>query len=399
MHLSLTARYSNALMVTLTVLLVAGCGPEKPAKTAASPPKVTVVTASRTSVPITTELPGRTSPYLVAQVRARIDGIVQKRNFEEGDDVKANQLLYQIDAGAYQAALQSAQANLQKAQANLVVTRLQAERAKVLVAGNAISQQTYDNDVASQHQAEADVAAAKAAVANANINLGYTHVTAPISGRSSTSQVTQGAFVQASAATLLTTIQQIDPMYVDLNQSSVTSLHLRRDIANGNIKANDTNAIKVILTLEDGTEYPVPGKLQFNGITVDPNTGSVTVRAIFANPQSVLLPGMFVRARIEQGVNDNAYLVPIPAVSRNTQGQANVWIVDKDNKVTQRVVQAQNTQGNNWVVTAGLEDGERIVVNGLQKIRPGIEVAATEVPAAQTQAAAGQSAPAATNTQ
>src|SRR5437868_6239650 len=322
MHSHKTHRRRACLGATLVVLGLAGCGPATHTVSKPATPEVAVVTVKRTSVPVAAELPGRTSAYLIAQVRARVDGIVQKRTFQEGTDVKANQPLYEIDPAPYRAALNSADATLQKAEANLAMTTTQAERYKILVAGNAISKQAYDNAVAAQQQAAADVAAGKAAVALAKLNLGYTGVVSPIAGRSGVSQVTQGAYVQGSAATLLTTVQQIDPIYVDLNQASVSGLLLRRDVASGQVRLNGPDQAKVTLTLEDGTQYPLPGTLQFSGITVDPATGSVTVRAIFPNPRNVLLPGMFVRARVEQGVNDNALLVPVPGVGHNQQGQA-----------------------------------------------------------------------------
>jgi membrane fusion protein (multidrug efflux system) len=364
----------------LAVLMLAGCGPAKQAKPPAPAPQVTVVTVKRTSVPVTVELPGRTSAYLVAQVRARVDGIVQKRSFQEGADVQANQPLYQIDPAQYRAALDSALAAQQKAEANLVTTRLQAERYQLLIGGNAVSKQAYDNAVAAQQQAAADVAAARADVAMARLNLGYTTVVSPITGRSSASQVTQGAYVQASAATLLTTVQQIDPIYVDLNQASVAGLQLRRDVASGRLASTGPDQARVTLLLEDGSQYPLAGTLQFSGITVDPGTGSVTIRALFPNPKHVLLPGMFVRARFEQGVNDRALLVPIPAITHDPKGQATALVVGPDNKVVQRPVQTQNMTGGAWVVTAGLNEGERVVVSGVQKVQPGMKVRAAEAP-------------------
>src|SRR5882672_4926010 len=268
---------------TISVVLAA-CGPAKPATTTPQPAQVSVVTVHRSSVPITIELPGRTSPYLVAQVRARVDGIVLKRDFKEGSDVKAGQRLYQIDPAPYLAALDSARAALRKAQANLASASALVERYKVLVAANAVSKQDYDNAVAAQGQAEADVATGKAMVTTAQINVDYTNVVAPIVGRSGPSLVTQAAYVQTSAATLMTTGQQIDPIYVDLTQSSVEGLQLRRDIATGQLKVAGPNQAKVVLTLEDGSSYSVPGALQFSDITVNPGTGSVTLRAIFPNP-------------------------------------------------------------------------------------------------------------------
>lgn len=389
MYLHKTHWHSANLAATLAVLSLAGCGPAKHVSSKPRTPEVTVVTVKRTSVPVAVELPGRTSAYLIAQVRARVDGIVQKRSFQEGADVKANQPLYQINPAPYRAALNSAEATLQKAEANLTMTTAQADRYKVLIAGNAVSKQAYDNAVAAQSQAAADVAAGKAAVAIAKLNLGYTDVVSPIAGRSGISQVTQGAYVQGSAATLLTTVQQIDPIYVDLNQASVAGLQLRRDVASGQVKLNGLDQAKVTLTLEDGTQYPMSGTLQFSGITVDPATGSVTVRAIFPNPKNVLLPGMFVRARFEQGVNDNALLVPVPGVGHNPQGQATTLVVGPDNTVEQRTIQTQNMLGDKWVVTGGLHEGERIIVAGGQNVPPGKLVHAVEAPNRTAQAAAG----------
>ncbi|MDB5903123.1 MAG: efflux transporter periplasmic adaptor subunit [Betaproteobacteria bacterium] len=369
-----------ALLAALAGL--AGCGGAKPAAPAAQPPEVSVVAVQRASVPVTTELPGRTSPYLVAQVRARVDGIVLRRDFGEGGDVKAGQRLYQIDPAPYRAALDSAIGALQKSQANLVAMNAQAERYKVLVQANAVSKQEYDNAVSTQGQAAADVAFGKAGVQTAKINLGYTDVVSPITGRTGLSLVTQGALVQASAATLLTTVQQIDPIYVDLNQSSVQGLQLRRDVASGKVKLKGPAEARVTLFMEDGTQYPRPGTLQFTDITVDQNTGSVTVRAIFPNPTYVLLPGMFVRARIEQGVNENALLVPQVGVSHDQQGQATALVVGADNKVALRTIQASRLVGTNWVVDAGLNQGEKVVVSGRQKAPPGTLVRAVETSAA-----------------
>jgi membrane fusion protein (multidrug efflux system) len=267
----------------------------------------------------------------------------------------------------------------------------QAERYKVLVAANAVSKQDYDNAVSTQGQAAADVATGKAAVATAQINLGYTNVGSPISGRSGPSLVTEGAYVQASAATLMTTVQQIDPVYVDLTQSSVEGLQLRRDIASGQLKLNGPDQAKVTLVLEDGTQYPLPGSLQFTDITVDQGTGSVTLRAIFPNPRFVLLPGMFVRARIEEGVKENAFLVPQVGVTHDPSGKATALVVGPDSKVAVRPLQLRGTSGDQWIVEGGLDDGDRVIVAGVQKVQPGAVVQAVE---AQTViAAATPSAP------
>jgi membrane fusion protein (multidrug efflux system) len=378
MNSDLTTRCRVGLAPALAAMVLGGCGVAKPATTVSQPPEVSVVTVHSGSVPITTELPGRTSAYLVAQVRARVDGIVQDREFKEGGEVKAGQRLYQIDPAPYIASLNSATASLQKAAANLASTTAQAERYKVLVAANAVSKQDYDNAVSAQGQAAADVATGNAAVAMARINLGYTNVVSPIAGRSGPSQVTQGAYVQASAATLMATVQQIDPIYVDLTQSSVEGLKLRRDVASGQLKLNGPNQAKVTLLLEDGTQYPAPGSLQFTDITVDQGTGSVTMRAIFPNSRFVLLPGMFVRARIEEGVNEDAILVPQVGVTHDPKGQASALVVGPDSKVAVRPLQLKGTSGNQWIVAGGLADGDRVIVAGVQKVQPGALVQAVE---------------------
>jgi membrane fusion protein (multidrug efflux system) len=341
-------------------------------------PEVTVVAVHAQAVPVTIELPGRTSAYLVAQVRARVDGIVRRQEFKEGSQVKAGQRLYQIDPAPYIAALASAQATLQKAQANLTSTTATAERYKLLVGRNAVSKQDYDTAVAAQGQAAADVASGKAAVETAKINLGYTNVVSPISGRAGISQVTPGAYLQSSQATLMTTVQQIDPIKVDLTQSSVEGLRLRRDYASGKLNLNGPGQAKVTVVLEDGTEYSRPGSLQFTDITVDQSTGSVTVRAIFPNPDSVLLPGMFVRARVEEGVRENAFLVPQVGVTHDQQGHATALVVGPDNKVALRTLELAGTQGDQWIVEGGLEDGDRVIVAGVQRAQSGATVQAVE---------------------
>lgn len=367
-------------LALLAATLLAGCTGGKAALAPPQPPEVAVVTVQRATVPVTTELPGRTSAYLMAQVRARVDGIVLKREFTEGADVKVGQRLYQVDPAPYRAALDSALAALQKAQANLAAMNAQAERYQILIGGNGVSKQEYDNAIAAQGQAAADVASGRAAMQTARINLGYTDVVSPIAGRIGPSQVTQGAYVQASAATPMATVQQIDPIYVDLNQSSVAGLQLRRDVASGRLKLNGPDQAKVTLLLEDGSQYSESGTLQFTDITVDPGTGSVTVRAIFPNPHQMLLPGMFVRARIDQGVDDNAMLVPQVGVTHNSQGQATALVVGSDDKVASRTIQATRTLGDQWVVQGGLNEGERVIVTGVQKVQPGMVVRAVEAP-------------------
>src|SRR6266851_228626 len=376
----------RSIALLSVALVVLGCVQAKQPLPSPTAPEVTVVTIHRQPVPVTTELPGRTSAYLVAQVRARVDGIVLRREFTEGADVKLGQWLYQIDPAPYRATLDSALAALQKAQANVAAMNAQAERYKILIGGNGVSKQEYDNAIAAQAQAAADVAASEAAVQIARINLGYTDVVSPITGRIGPSQVTQGAYVQASAENPMATVQQIDHIYVDLKQSRVEGLQLRRDVASGRLKLNGPGQAKVTLLLEDGTRYTESGTLQFTDITVDPSTGSVTVRAIFPNPHHVLLPGMFVRARIDEGVDNTAMLVPQVGVTHNPQGQATALVVGPDNKVASRTLQTARTLGDKWVVQRGLDEGERVIVAGVQKALPGMLVRAVEAQIKTTQA-------------
>jgi membrane fusion protein (multidrug efflux system) len=315
--------------------------------------------------------------------------------------VKAGQRLYKIDPAPYIAQLNSAKATLAKAQANLVSVTAQASRYKVLVAANAVSKQDYDNAVASEGQAAADVASGKAAVDTAQINLGYTDVVSPVSGQVGISQVTPGAYVQASAATLMSTVQELDPMYVDLTQSSLDGLKLRRDVQEGRLKTSGPDAAKVTLILEDGRTYSEKGKLQFSDVTVDQSTGSVTVRALFQNKDRVLLPGMFVRARIEEGVNDQAILVPQIGVTHDQKGTPTALVVGADNKVALRQLVTSRTYGSNWVVDSGLNPGDRVIVQGTDKVRPGMEVKTVpaQLPATPASDATAQGAPAASGAQ
>ncbi|MBR8273908.1 efflux RND transporter periplasmic adaptor subunit [Burkholderia cenocepacia] len=383
------------ITVATAAVFLAACGKKESAPPPQTP-EVGVVTVQPQAVPVFTDLPGRTSAFLVAQVRARVDGIVLRREFTEGTDVKAGQRLYKIDPAPYTAALNSAKATLAKAQANLVTQNALVARYKVLVAANAVSKQDYDNAVATQGQAAADVAAGKAAVDTAQINLGYTDVVSPISGRVGISQVTPGAYVQASQATLMSTVQQLDPVYVDLTQSSLEGLKLRQDVQSGRLKTSGPGAAKVSLILEDGKTYSEPGKLQFSDVTVDQTTGSVTIRAVFPNPGRVLLPGMFVRARIEEGVNENAFLVPQIGVTHDQKGQAIAMVVNASNKVEPRPLKTTGMQGQNWIVEGGLQAGDHVIVQGVDKVRPGATVKtvpAQLAPAAD--AASGAAAPAA----
>ncbi|HEY4066112.1 MAG TPA: efflux RND transporter periplasmic adaptor subunit [Burkholderiaceae bacterium] len=389
-----TCRVCVSGAAALLTLLLAGCG-KKPAPAPPPPPEVGVVTLQATPVPVYSDLPGRTGAFLIAQVRARVDGIVLRREFSEGAEVKAGQRLYKIDPASYIATMNSAKATLARAQANLVAQNAQVERYKVLVAGNAVSKQNYDNAVAAQGQAVADVQSGKAAVETAQINLGYTDVVSPISGRIGLSQVTPGAYVQASGATLMTTVQQLDPMYVDLTQSSVDGLQLRSDIQSGRLQTQGTQAAKVTLTLENGRTYDAPGKLQFTDVSVDQGTGSVTVRAVFPNKGGVLLPGMFVRARLEEGVDNNAILVPQVGVTHDQSGRAVALLVGSDNKVSQAVLTTAGTRGADWIVTGGLKPGDRVIVQGTEKVKPGGEakpVAAQLAASAASAASAGSAA-------
>lgn len=384
---------SAASLGIASAVILAACG-QKPPPAAPPTPEVGVYTVQPQAVPVISELPGRTSAFLVSQVRARVDGIVLSREFTEGADVKAGQRLYKIDPAPYIAARNNAKATLAKAQANLATQNAQVARFKVLVEGNAVSKQDYDNAVAAQGQAAADVEAGKAQLDTATINLGYTDVTAPVSGRIGLSQVTPGAYVQAGAATLMTTVQQLDPVYVDMAQSSVDGLKLRRQIEEGRLQTSGANAAKVTLTLEDGRAYPETGKLQFSDVSVDTGTGSVTVRAIFPNKKRVLLPGMFVRAKIDEGVNDKALTVPQIGVTHDAKGQPTVLVVGDDNKVALRPITTSATYGSNWIVESGLKPGERVVVNGVDKVKPGMTVkpVAAVLPDAPASAANGSAA-------
>jgi membrane fusion protein (multidrug efflux system) len=371
-------------------LTVAGCKKEQaPPPVAQAPFEVGVVTVRHQSVTVTSELPGRTSAYLVAEVRARVDGIVKSRDFNEGAQVTAGQHLYQIDRAPFQAALDSAKANLQSAQANLTVTTSQAKRSAALVKTDNLSRQAYDNAVGAQQEAEAQVAAAKAAIKTAEINLGYTDVTSPISGTVGISAVTPGAYVQASVATLMTTVQETDPIYVDVTQSTVELLRLRRELAEGKLQSAGSNAARVQLILEDGSLYPQEGKLQFTDITANQTTGSVMLRAVFPNANQVLLPGMFVRARLQEGINDNAMLVPVTGITHDAKGTPNALVVDADNKVQLRNLVTSRLEGDNWVVDSGLNPGDKVIVAGVQKVHPGMVVKPVEQPTTPVSTAQG----------
>jgi len=375
------------------LLALAGCG-EQPQMNP-GPPQVSVVTVQPQRAPIVAELPGRVDAVRDAQIRARVTGIVQKIAFAQGGDVKAGDLLFKIDPAPYRAAYNQAAAQLKQAQADAYSTRQLAQRYAPLVKANAISKQEYDNAVAGSRQAEAAVAAAQAAQENARINLGYTDVTSPIDGRIGKPLVTEGALVEATSATQMALVQQLDPVYVDFNQSTSDLARLRKAFAEGRLQRVGQDAAKAVVVLEDGSEYPQAGKLLFTGITVDPGTGQVTLRAEFPNPDQVLLPGMFVRVRLEQGYDEQALTVPQQALQRTADGRQSLMLV-REGKIAQVPVVTGPAVGDSWIVSEGLKAGDTVVVEGFQKIRPGAPVQATpwnKGAAAQPGGAQGQAAP------
>ncbi|GAB6038003.1 efflux RND transporter periplasmic adaptor subunit [Fundidesulfovibrio butyratiphilus] len=334
-------------------------------------PEVGVVTLASEPVTVSTILPGRVSAYLVAEVRPQVGGILQNRLFVEGADVKAGDVLYQIDPARYQAAYDNAKAALAKAEANAVPVRLKAARTRQLIKEKVISQQDDDDAQAAIRQAEAEIAACKAALETARIDLRYTQVTAPVSGRIGKSNFTPGALVTANQAQPLSTVQSIDPLYVDLTQPSQEVLRLKRDFASGKLKKSAAGKPVVSLMFEDGTPYRHSGELQFSDITVDQSTGVITVRAAFPNPEHELLPGMYVRAVLEEGVRENALLVPQQAVTRDPKGAATALVLGRDDTVEERTLDLGRAVGDKWLVRSGLEAGDRVIVDGLQKVRPG----------------------------
>lgn len=359
-------------------LVLTGCGksPGADRKPPMGTPEVAVVTMQPERIAITTELAGRTSAYLVAEVRPQVGGIIQKRLFTEGSDVKAGEVLYQIDPASFQAAYASAKAALAKSEANIIPARLKAERYQELIKINAVSQQDYDDASAALKQAEADGEAAKAALETARINLAYTSITAPIAGRISRSSVTMGSLVTASQLTALATILNLDQVYVDVTQSSAEMLRLKQALASGLLKKAGAKEPKVRLLLEDNTPYPLEGTLKFSEVTVDQSTGSIALRTVFPNPKHTLLPGMYVRAIIEEGVKDQAILVPQQGVTRDGKGEPIALVVDESDKVELRVLKVERSIGDKWLVSEGLKPGDRVILEGLQKIRPGSPVKA-----------------------
>ena len=374
----MAVRVPHALASVLVPLLLAACGQgnstaSQQAGAAPPPPEVGVVTVAMGDIGLVTELPGRLEPSRVAQVRARAAGIVQQRLFREGSDVRAGQVLYRIDASSLAASTASAQANVAKALASHAQAAALAQRYRPLVEANAISKQEYANAVAAEKQAEADVAAARAALRSSEINLGYASVTSPISGRIGRSLVTEGALVGQGEATPLAVVQQIDPLYVNFTQPVGEVMNLRRALEQGRLKRAGAEGAQVRVMLEDGTEHSMPGKLLFADLSVDQATGQVTLRAEVPNPRAMLLPGMYVRVRLEQAKASNAMLLPQQAVTRSPQGDS-VMVVAADGKVSPRPVKVGGSQNGQWVVLEGLQPGEKVMVDGFQKLRPNAPV-------------------------
>ncbi|HHS7358897.1 TPA: multidrug efflux RND transporter periplasmic adaptor subunit AcrA [Salmonella enterica] len=374
-------------------LALTGCDDKQDQQGGQQMPEVGVVTLKTEPLQITTELPGRTVAYRIAEVRPQVSGIILKRNFVEGSDIEAGVSLYQIDPATYQATYDSAKGDLAKAQAAANIAELTVKRYQKLLGTQYISKQEYDQALADAQQATAAVVAAKAAVETARINLAYTKVTSPISGRIGKSSVTEGALVQNGQASALATVQQLDPIYVDVTQSSNDFLRLKQELANGSLKQENGKA-KVDLVTSDGIKFPQSGTLEFSDVTVDQSTGSITLRAIFPNPDHTLLPGMFVRARLQEGTKPTALLAPQQGVTRTPRGDATVLVVGADNKVETRQIVASQAIGDKWLVTDGLKAGDRVVVSGLQKVRPGAQVKVQEITADNKQQAASGDQPA-----
>ncbi|HAV2020529.1 TPA: efflux RND transporter periplasmic adaptor subunit [Citrobacter koseri] len=368
--------------IIISAALLAGCNDQGDTQAHPAEPQVTVHVVESAPLAVTTELPGRTTPFRIAEVRPQVSGIVLKRNFTEGSDIEAGQSLYQIDPATYQADYDSAKGELAKSEAAAAIAHLTVKRYVPLVGTKYISQQEYDQAIADARQADAAVIAAKAAVESARINLAYTKVTSPISGRIGKSSVTEGALVTNGQATELATVQQLDPIYVDVTQSSSDFMRLRQSVEQGSLHKDNTRS-NVELVMENGQAYPLKGTLQFSDVTVDESTGSITLRAVFPNPQHTLLPGMFVRARIDEGIQPNAILVPQQGVTRTPRGDAMVMLVNDKDQVEARDVIATQAIGDKWLISKGLQPGDKVIVSGLQKARPGEQVkATTDAPAA-----------------
>lgn len=366
----------------IIALFPAGCQQSSTENTAPPVPEVAVVELKPERVVITTELTGRTAANRIAEVRPQVGGIIQKRLFTEGSDVKADQVLYQIDPAPYQAALDNAKASLSKSQASLTSIRFKADRYKELLEDKAVSRQEYDDASAALKQTEAEIQYWKAMVETAGINLRYTSVRAPISGRIGKSGVTEGALVTANQPTALAVIQQLNPMYVDVPQSTTDLMNLRRNLEEGHLNRENGSRNKVRIFLEDNSQYPLAGELQFRDVSVDPTSGTVNLRVSVPNPKSVLLPGMFVRAVVEEGVNKTAIMVPQQAVFRTPKGEPYALTVDSENKVQQRMLTLDRAIKDKWLVSSGIGAGERVIVEGMQKVKPGASVKAVPLAAA-----------------
>jgi membrane fusion protein, multidrug efflux system len=391
--LELRVEWKMVLVALFCGLSLTACNRQSQAPPPAAAPEVATVTVSRQRVLLTTELPGRTSPYRIAEIRPQVNGLILKRLFTEGADVQAGQELYQIDPAPFQAALDNAQAALGRAEANLPAIQSRVDRYRQALADKAVSQQDFEDASAALKLAQADIQYYRAMVATARINLNYAHVVSPISGRIGTSTVTDGAIVTAYQPVALATIQQLDPIYVDVPQSTTDLLRLQRRLAEGRVNRDETNANQVQLILGDGIQYPLEGTLQFRDVSVDTTTASVILRAVFPNPNGVLLPGMFVRAVVKEGVSDQAILIPQQAVSRDTKGNPVALIVDAAGKVEQKTLTVDRTIGDQWLVSSGLSPGDKVIAEGMQKVHPGAMV--KEVPFVADQKPGAQPAKAA----
>jgi membrane fusion protein (multidrug efflux system) len=376
-------RVVPTVAVVIVVSALTACGQKNTGQYSMQAPQVTVVTLQAQAVSLTRELPGRTSAYLVAEVRPQVSGIVKQRLFEEGGFVRAGQPLYELDDAPYRAAYNNSKAALQKAQATLDAASITARRDAALIKIDAVSQQDNDNAIAAQRQDEADVVAAQAAVDSAAVNLGYAHIISPITGRIGKSSVTQGALVTQNQTNAMATVQQLDPIYVDVNQSSSEWLQLRQEVQSGRVEANSAGAAAKIV-LENGTTYSHEGRLQFADVTVDPTTGEFLLRAIVPNPDHILMPGMYVRALISEGVMPKGLLAPQQGIARDPKGNATALVVDAENKVEARDVRVARTIGDKWLVEDGLSPGDRLIVEGLQKVHPGVQVQPVEEAASAT---------------
>ena len=377
MQRSRIALFVLSTLVGSVALTACNKAPEQNASVPQAIP-VGVVTLKSQALTLRKELPGRIAAFEIAEIRPQVSGIVQSRLFTEGKQVEQGEALYQINPATFKAALAASEAAVARAKASISSSKAKADRYSKLLKIKALSQQDFDDADAAYKQASAELLTAEAQLQTAQINLDYSQVSSPISGQISKSSVTVGALVSASQATALATVTQLDPIYVDLTQSSNELTKLKKALASGALSIDAASQTDVELTMEDGSVYPHKGILQFSEVTVDPSTGSVTLRAKFPNPEKLLLPGMYARAQIVEGVKANAILVPQRGVSRNTKGDPTAMVVSKDNKVESRILAVDRTVGSNWLVTDGLVDGDKLIVEGLQKIRPGASVIVTE---------------------